>query len=152
MLEQVMGHIRNFFVYRYHTGDFSIRDGNLFPHDFILDGQRFYITGSALNDGVYTYHTSEIKDDDDGSVVNLADEEFVGIVYALAVPPLLLALVSEIKEWVGKFGDVMENPYQSESFNGYSYTKSWGQNNGGSSATWQGVFRDRLNQWRKVGG
>ena len=148
MLEQVMRHVRNYFVKEYRSGRFSITDGVLSPSDFLLEGQRFFVTGSFLNDGVYTYHSNGIKNDDDNALVNLQDESFNGIVYALAVPPTFIALTMQIGEWVGKFNEVTSSPYQSESFNGYSYTKSVAQDGGG--LTWQSAFHSQLNQWRKV--
>lgn len=151
MLEQVMRHVRNYFIKEHHIGEFSISDGMISPHDFLLDGQRFYITGSNLSDGVYTYHPDGIKNDDNNAEIDLPDETFKGVVYALAVPPTFIALVGDIEEWVGKFGEAANNPYQSETFNGYSYTKASGGSNGESSGpTWQSTFRSRLNQWRKV--
>lgn len=150
MLEQVMRHVRNYFIKEHHVGEFSISNGMLFPHDFLLDGQRFYITGSNLSDGVYTYHNTEIHNDDDNVEIDLPDETFKGIVYALAVPPTFIALVGKIEEWVGKFGDVANSPYQSESFNGYSYSKAGGSSDNGNGPTWQSTFRSQLNQWRKV--
>lgn len=151
MLEQVMRHVRNYFIREHHIGQFSIHDDMLFPHDFLLDGQRFYITGSFLSDGVYTYHEYGIYDDDDKSSVVLPDESFSGIVYTLAVPPTFITLALEIEEWVGKFSEAASSPYQSETFNGYSYTKASGGSNGESSGpTWQSTFRSQLNQWRKV--
>ena len=149
MMEQVMRHIRNYFIKEHHVGDFSISDGVLSPHHFLLDGQRFYITGSRLNDGVYTYHDGYVTDSNDITRADLQDESFSGVVFALAVPPTFIALVQQIEGWVGKFGSVANNPYQSESFNGYSYSKSSGGTDGGS--TWESVFRKQLNQWRKVG-
>lgn len=148
MLEQVMRQVRNYFIREHHVGKFFISGGMISPHDFLLDGQRFYVTGSFLSDGVYTYHSDGIKDDDDKEAVSLPDETFEGIVYALAVPPTFIALAGKIEEWVGKFGDVTDSPYQSESFNGYSYTKSTGTN--GGAVTWESTFRSQLNQWRKV--
>lgn len=151
MLEQVMRQVRNYFIKEHRIGRFTISGGMLSPHDFLLDGQRFYVTGSSLSDGVYTYHPDGIKDDDDKEEVSLPDETFDGIVYALAVPPTFIALVGEIEEWVGKFGEVASNPYQSETFNGYSYTKaSGGSGDGSDGSTWQKAFRSQLNQWRKV--
>ena len=152
MLEQVMRHVRNYFVQFNRTGSFSIVNGMLEPHDFLLDGQRFYITGSSLSDGVYTYHASYITNDDDNEVVGLPNESFMGIVFALAVPPDFIALAREIGEWVGKFGEVVNSPYQSESVVGvYSYTKSSGgtySSTGGT--TWQSTFKGRLSTYRKV--
>lgn len=151
MLEVVMRHIRNYFIRDHHTGNFTISGGTISPHDFLLEGQRFYVTGSYLNDGVYTYHAGGITDDDDNLVVGLRDESFAGTIFALAVPPTFIALVQQIVEWVGKFGDVVNSPYQSESFNGYSYTKASGGAGGASGgSTWQDVFRSQLNEWRKV--
>lgn len=151
MLERVMRHIRNYFIREHHIGSFHVSGGTIEPHDFLLDGQRFYVTGSFLSDGVYTFHSDGIKNDDDREAVNLPDETFEGVVYALAVPPPFIALVGEIEEWVGKFGDVVNSPYQSESFNGYSYSKMTGTNGSGSGAmTWESTFRSQLNQWRKV--
>ena len=148
MLEVVMRHIRNYFVRSQHAGDFTVSEGMVLPHDFLLEGQRFRVTGSLLNDGVYTYHADGIKDDLDNVGANLKDESFSGVIFALAVPPTFIALVQQIEEWVGKFGDAANNPYQSESFNGYSYTKASG--NAGGGLTWQDVFRSQLNEWRKV--
>ena len=151
MLEQVMRHVRNYFIKDHYIGEFSISGGMLSPHDFLIEGQRFYITGSFLSDGVYTYHSDGIKNDNDDEAVSLPDEDFSGVVYALAVPPTFIALVKEIEEWVGKFGDTATSPFQSETFNGYSYSKIYtGVNSEVNSSTWQGVFRSRLNQWRKV--
>lgn len=151
MLELVMRHIRNYFIRDRYTGNFSISEGMISPHDFLLEGQRFYVTGSFLNDGVYTYHADGIKNDLDSVGADLKDESFTGTVFALAVPPTFIALVQQIEEWVGKFGDVANNPYQSESFNGYSYSKASGGTGGtGGGSTWQDVFRSQLNEWRKV--
>ena len=151
MLEVVMRHIRNYFIWDHHVGNFTISEGMISPHDFLLEGQRFYVTGSYLNDGVYTYHESGITNDFDNAGADLKDESFTGTVFALAVPPTFIALVRQIVEWVGKFGDVANSPYQSESFNGYSYTKASGGADGTSGgSTWQDVFRSQLNEWRKV--
>ena len=152
MLEVVMRYIRNYFIRDRYTGNFTISGGMISPHDFLLEGQRFYVTGSFLNDGVYTYHVDGVTNDLDSVVVDLKDESFTGTIFALAVPPTFIALVQQIAEWVGKFGDVANSPYQSESFNGYSYAKaSEGAGSGASGgSTWQDVFRSQLNEWRKV--
>ena len=59
-----------------------------------------------------------------------------------AVPPAFEAVAAEIEEWKQKNAEVINSPYQSESFGGYSYTKG--------TASWQGVFSKRLNRWRKI--
>lgn len=138
MLGQILDHIHNYFELRIVEGTFSIVDGCM-DLDFLQDGQYFRICGSVFNDGVYQYPTSE-----------LADETFEGTIWAMAVPPSVVALSSEIEEWVSKYGDALESPYQSESFGGYSYSKGVSGSGNGASVGWRDVFRSRLNRWRKL--
>ena len=151
MLQQVMEYVHNYFIASRIEGSFTIADGMIsLP---LLEGQRFLIAGSVLNDGVYTYHASGIKNDDDDNTVEvgLQDETFTGAISALAVPPAVIALSSEAKAWVDANGEVVKSPYQSESVIGaYSYSKAVGGSGAGGSVDWQDVFRDRLNRWRKV--
>lgn len=153
MLQQVMENIHNYFIKDRHSGEFEIADATI-SLPFILDGQRFLIEGSALNDGVYTYHESGIKDDDDNAFaagVGLKDETFAGTICALAVPPAVIALSDEVKAWVEANGDAVTSPYSSENVIGvYSYTKATGGSGAGGAITWADAFRDRLNRWRKV--
>ena len=151
MLEQVLDHIHNFFVKDVYSGEVRISSGSV-DLSFLKEGQRFKIVGSDLNDGVYTYYTDGIKDSDGVSTVSLKDEDFRGEVWAMAVPPSVIALSDEIREWVAKYGDVINNPYSSESFGGYSYSKSQASTGAGgvSQFSWQFVFRSRLNVWRKL--
>lgn len=149
MLQQVCEYIHNYFIVAYHTGTFEIADGMISLQ--LLDGQRFLIIGSVLNDGMYTYHEDGIKNDDDTEEVGLAPESFTGTICALAVPPAVIALVQEIKAWVDENGEKVNSPLQSESVLGvYSYTKAQGGTGAGGSITWQDVFGTRLNRWRKV--
>lgn len=141
MVEQVLDYIHNYFVKDKIEGDYIISNGSI-DLPFLIDGQYFRITGSVLNDGVYQY-----------PVNNLKDEVFVGEIWAMAVPPAVMALVGEIEDWVEKYGSVQSSPYTSESFGGYSYSKasgSVGSGNGIQQASWQGVFNNRLNHWRKI--
>lgn len=141
MLEQVLDYIHNYFVKDRVKGIYTINDGSI-DLPFLINGQYFRITGSVLNDGVYKY-----------PVDSLSDEVFTGEIWAMAVPPSVVALVDEIEEWVEKYGNVQNSPYSSESFGGYSYTKSngsIGSGNGAQQASWQGVFNSRLNHWRKI--
>lgn len=136
MLAQLLRHLRNWFVVPggIHHGKFTIAEGSV-ELPFLLDGQYFRIVGSVLNDGVYQYPAKELK-----------NEVFTGAVWALAVPSELVELAEEISQWNEK------NPagaYTSESFGGYSYTKATNSVTG-QPATWQDVFRSRLNQWRKI--
>ena len=150
MLQQICENIHNYFIRESHNGSFVIADG-VISLPFLLDGQRFLIAGSILNDGLYTYHTDCIRDDDDAVEVGLQDETFAGTICALAVPPAVSALSAEIKSWVEKNGEVVSSPYTSESVIGvYSYTKESGGSGAGGSITWADVFSDQLKRWRKV--
>lgn len=150
MLQQVLENIHNMFVSMQNDGTFTIEGGSL-PLSFLKEGQRFWLVGSDLNDGVYTYHSAGIKDDDDAEAVGLQDETFAGTICALAVPPAVIALSEEIKAWVDANGEALNSPYQSESVIGvYSYTKASGGSGAGGSVSWQDVYRNQLNRWRKV--
>lgn len=151
MLEQVLDYIHNYFVSDVHVGDFSISSGSI-SLPFLKNGQRFKIIGSDLNDGIYTYVNGVARNADGDYDVCLADENFYGEIWSMAVPPSVLSLSNEITEWSSKYSDAVNSPYQSESFGGYSYTKAQGYSgNGAASAlSWKDVFRNRLNAWRKI--
>ena len=149
MLNQVCENLCNYFIQQRIEGRFEIADGMIsLP---LLDGQRFLIQGSALNDGMYTYHDTGIKDDDDSQAVGLHEESWAGTVCALAVPPAVVALSAEIKSWVDANQESQNSPYSSESVLGvYSYTKATGGHGAGGSVGWMDVFADKLKRWRKV--
>ena len=150
MLQQLCENICNYFIQKQEQGTFEIAGGTI-SLPFLLDGQRFLISGSVLNDGMYTYHEAGIKNDDDTEAVGLQDETWTGTICALAVPPAVIALSGEVKAWVDANGEAVSSPYQSENVIGvYSYTKASGGSGAGGSVTWQDVFKDRLNRWRKV--
>lgn len=136
MLDEILAEIRNYFVVKVHSGDFEVIGGRLSPLDFLQNGQYFRIVGSVMNDGVYRYPCS-----------TLTDETFGGEIWALAVPPTLIALAAEIEEYEKKAKETV-SPYTSESFGGYSYTKATDSN--GSPLSWEKVFARRLNKWRKI--
>lgn len=121
-------------------GEFTIENGAI---DLPLqNGQYFRIVGSVFNDGVHQYPTT-----------SLTDEEFSGAIWAMAVPPAVIALADEINAWQAQYGAVLSSPYTSESFGGYSYTRAGGSSSNGASGdtpTWQGTFASRLKQWRKI--
>lgn len=149
MLEQICREINNHFIQTPLCGNYSIRNGVISPLS-LLEGQRFWIVGSALNDGVYTYHENGIRNDDDTDAVGLSDEDFGGTICAMAVPPAVIALSAEIKEWVDKYGENAVSPYTSENVIGvYSYTKATGSNGTGGIG-WKDAFKDRLKGWRKI--
>ena len=138
MLTEICAEIRNYFEVPNgrHFGTFTISGGSIAPLDFLQEGQYFRIVGSVFNDGVYQYPAT-----------SLTDEVFEGAVWAMAVPPTLIALAAEIKAYndsdAGK-----SSPYTSESFGGYSYTKATDAN--GVPIGWQKAFASRLNKWRKL--
>lgn len=111
----------------------------------LQDGQYFRILGSVFNDGVHKYPATD-----------LVNEEFDGVIWAMAVPGTVIALASDIAEWVKQYGDPNSpamSPMQSESFQNYSYTKASGSNaEGTDSTTWQGAFASRLNKYRRLRG
>lgn len=148
MLEQVCDYVHNYFIRHAYTGNLTISGGTI-PVE-LLDGQRFRIRGSALNDGIYTYHADGIKDDDDNDASFLSDETFVGSIEAMGVPQAFLRLVKEIGDWVTTNGAVLNSPYTSESFGGYSYTKATGSGTNGTVLGWQDMYRAKLNAYRKL--
>lgn len=137
MLEHVLRHLRNWFVREVYTGTFTIQGGSL-TLPALVEGQYVRILGSAVNDGVHQHRQEE-----------LANETFTGEVWALSIPQSFLSLVAEIEAWEKKNGALSAGPYQSESFAGYSYTKATDSVTGGA-VTWESVFRNRLNPWRKL--
>ena len=152
MLQQICEFIHNYFVKEVYVGEYEIANNVISPLSFLKEGQRFWVINSDLNDGVFTYHSAGIKNDDDTEAAGLHDETFTGTICSMAVPPAVVELSGEIKAWVDKYGDTVNSPYQSESVLGvYSYTKASGSGNEGESpSTWQGVFGSQLNRWRKV--
>ena len=137
MLTEICAEIRNYFVSDIHNGTFEIVGGKITPLDFIQENQYFRIVGSVFNDGVYKY-TDKLE---------LTDEKFIGSVWAMAVPPSVVALAEEIKKF-NESDEAKPSAYTSESFGGYSYSKATDSN--GVPLTWQKVFANRLNKYRRI--
>lgn len=139
MLEKILMHLNNWFLVPggIHEGAYEVKNGGI-ALPFLQNGQYFRICGSVFNDGLHQYPEYRMK-----------DETFNGVVWALAVPPGIIDLATEIEEWETKNGDASVSPYQSESFGGYSYSKATDSESGGA-VTWQSAFRSRLNRWRKI--
>ena len=123
--------LRNYFALDPISGEFTIKDSDITVPG-LARGQYFRIDGSVFNDGVHRY----------GEISMNGDETFTGTITPMAVPPAFESVAAEIDEWKQKNAEVINSPYQSESFGGYSYTKG--------TASWQGVFAKRLNRWRKL--
>lgn len=136
MLEQVLGHLNNYFVVKdgVHKGTFEVSSGTL-DLDFLQNNQYFRIVGSVFNDGVYKYPATQ-----------LTDETFDGEIWAMAVPKAVVDLATEIGAWCT---DNPPSAYVSEAFGGYSRARA---TSGGTGApvTWESVFSASLAQWRKL--
>lgn len=137
MLTEVCAEIRNYFVSDIHNGTFEIVGGKITPLDFIQENQYFRIVGSVFNDGVYK-NTADLV---------LTDEIFSGSVWAMAVPPSVVALAEEIKKY-NESDEAKPSAYTSESFGGYSYSKATDEN--GAPMGWKKVFANRLNKYRRI--
>ena len=135
-LTNLCAELRNYFETEKRFGSFTISGGSISPSDFLQDGQYYRIVGSVFNDGVHRHPAHD-----------LTDETFDGAVWAMAVPPAVVDLATEIEEYnksdVGK-----PSPYISENFGGYGYTKATDAN--GTPIGWQKAFASRLNKWRKL--
>lgn len=150
LFEEICQHLRNWFC-DYNSGDvyagsFTITSGTISGQGKtktppIESGMYYRIIGSYKTNGVYKAGTD-----------TPADDTFNGQVWLLHPPAAFLALYADIKAWQEKNGGAESanmSPFTSESFGGYSYSKS-GSGNGGAAATWQGQFNSRLNTWRKI--
>lgn len=150
MLTELCQELRNWFEKEKYFGTFTIEGGQLTDGSFLQDGQYYRIIGSVFNDGVHKYEPNNAESEE------LHNEVFEGAVWAMAVPPTVVALSNKISEWQAKYGNADSaalSPYQSESFGGYSYSKGGGSGSGsgGSSVpTWKSVFADDLSRWRKI--
>lgn len=152
MLTEVCDYVHNYFEREVYEGTFTISNGTINLGTRAVNGQRFRIIGSALNDGIYTYYTDgQIYDDDNTEVVTLSAETFTGKIAVMGVPIAFLRIVYAISEWLEKNQTALDSPYTSESFGGYSYTKATGVGaNAGGVLGWQDVFRSKLNAYRKI--
>ena len=140
-IAELCAELNNWFVDWSYHGELEIKDGELITDFELKNGQYFRLFGSTFSDGVYQYPVS-----------GLTDETFDGAIWAMAVPPAVIALADEIDEWRTKYASVLDSPYQSESFGGYSYSKASGVSSDVMSGniTWQAHFASKLNKWRKI--
>lgn len=144
MLDDMCAECKNYFIKDILVDDYKIEDGNLVP-PVVTQAKYIRIVGSLLNDGVYEV-----------SKISLTDEDtFHGAVWVMAVPADFEALCAEITAWQEANGgatSVNMSPFQSESFGGYTYSKSAGSSASGKSTvpTWQSIYASRLNKYRRV--
>ena len=148
MLTEICLYLKNWFDFNQpkYFGKFTIENGVIVGlEDKIQTNQYYRIVGSVFNDAVHQKGHEQ-----------LTDETFDGAVWIMAVPRDVISLATEISKWQEKYGSLdSENmsPYQSESFGGYSYSKSSGgnsENTGASVPTWQGVYGARLRRYKKI--
>ena len=148
MLTQICAYLRNYFLVDYlnpeeriHYGTYTIKNGQIEELPFLQENQYFRVVGSAFNDGVYKYGSDP-----------LVDETFTGAIWAMSVPPDVVTLADDITEWIEANSKSLNSPYQSESFGGYSYSKSSGGSSGNPSAAygWQDQFAIRLAPYRRL--
>ena len=149
VLEQVLYHIHNWFERESFTVSGCEVVGGSLPESVtadMLDGQWFRIEGSYLNDGLHQNPADDLE-----------DETFDGTISLLAIPKALTFLVDEITDWIDATSEAsqaaLRSPYQSESFDGYSYSlkgNSVANLASGGLSGWQAEFAGRLNPWRKM--
>lgn len=148
MIGEICAELKNYFTYDAdkHIGDFTISNGAISP-SFDLPTDYIRIVGSRLNDGVHKKKNGAFQ---------LVDETFHGGIWVMSPPADFLALVAEIQAWQTKNGgadSAAMSPFQSESFGGYSYSKSSGGSASGSGSsvpTWQSTYASRLNIYRRI--
>ena len=140
-LTKLCKELNNWFDLDRKFGTFTISGGTVQDVLELANNQYYRIVGSIFNDGVHKHPDTE-----------LVDEIFDGAIWAMAIPPEVIALCDQITEWEGKYGDAVLSPYASESFGGYSYSRGSksSQNGDGSLSNYKDVFADELNRWRKV--
>lgn len=146
MLTEICAEIRNYFTFEgdKHFGDFAIIDGLITP-SFDIPTDYIRIVGSHLNDGVHKLSDADLVDEGD----------FHGAIWVMSPPKAFLDLAAEIAAWQTKYGGIDSqsmSPFNSESFGGYSYSKSAGTGAAGVGAanTWQSAFASRLKAYRRI--
>lgn len=146
MLTEICAEIKNYFTYESdkHFGSWSIVDGLITP-SFDIPTDYIRIVGSHKNDGVHKLSDADLVD----------EGTFNGAIWVMSPPKAFLDLAAEIAAWQEKNGGIDSqamSPYNSESFGGYSYSKSGGGAGGNSagSADWAGAYAKRLNIYRKI--
>ena len=144
---RVCSYLRNWFdnTQTKYAGEIVIENGALQQTYNIKFGQYFRIVDSDLNDGVYKYPVTVLK-----------NETFNGLIAPMAITTAVLEIMDKIEAWESKYANVSSaamSPFSSESISGvYSYSKSTGANDTSKdkSGTWQGTFGAELAPWRKM--
>lgn len=139
MLEEVLRYINNRFEVGILEGTFTVADGTI-DVPSALEGQYFWVEGSALNDGLHLNPAADMR-----------SERFTGRIVLMAVPAAVVKIAEDIGAWNEKNADALSGIYQSESFGGYSYSRGTQTDAAGNAmAAWQARFAQRLRGWRKL--
>lgn len=149
MLTEICQYLHNWFDVNQpkYYGKFEIKNGVIESYNdgvlTFLDGQYIRIIGSVLSEGVHLCPLTDVP-----------DEVFEGSVWSMAVPVAIRDIARDVEAWRAKYEAVDSaamSPYTSESFGGYSYSKSGGgASDGTGGGTWESVFGNRLSHWRKL--
>lgn len=141
MLTELCAELRNYFLRNresdIHAGTYTIADGSIGSLDFLQNGQYFRIVGSVFNDGVHQYPATD-----------LTDESFDGSVWAMSIPKDVIDLADEIDQWNVDNAEVINSPFSSESFGGYSYSKA--SSTSGAAYSWSDHFGSRMSRYRRI--
>lgn len=147
-LTELCQELRNWFDRARYIGHITIdNSGDVYCNSVkigLAENQYFRVIGSVFADGAHKYPDNDVK-----------AESFDGAVWAMAVPPPVIKLAAEIAEWRAKYeapDAASMSPYTSESFGGYSYSKSatGSSSNGNGGTSWKSTFGARMNPWRKI--
>lgn len=148
MLTEICAEIKNYFTYESDKrfGNFAIVNGQIIP-SFDIPTDYIRICGSRKNDGVHVRGENGFDLED--------EDEFHGAIWVMSPPKAFLTLAEEIDAWQVKNGGVDSqamSPFNSESFGGYSYSKSsrTGGQDSGNAGTWQSAYSSRLNIYRRL--
>ena len=146
MLNKLCKELKNWFEKSKQFGTYTISNNSITGVD-VAEGQYYRIIGSIFNDGIYKKGAEPEH--------ALKDETFDGAVWLLAIPKEIEELAAKIQAWEEKYGTLDSaalSPFNSESFGGYSYSKSGSASSGGSTNPngWKSAFADELNRWRKL--
>lgn len=145
MLTEICGYLKNWFDGDIYRGSIKVSEGVIScdGEEITIDpGQYFYLAKPDYKLGVYEYGVDELK-----------DREFDGAVCFMDIPDDVLDLAKDITDWMAEYsvvGSPALSPYQSESFGGYSYSKSGGSGDSGLSGSWVNVFGGRLSRHKKI--
>lgn len=132
-LMEILIYLRDFFPKeKWHFDGHPITGGKIQLPD-MWDGEYYLIEGSHRNDGIHVYGDAD-----------LLPENFSGVCTRLDIPREVLEKWKKINEHQIKHQEQIYSPYQSESFGGYSYSKTAG------GCGWKSVFAEELKPWRKL--